>query len=34
MKNLDDELRIPLDVSFVLKFDEMLRLGDFDCKAC
>ena len=33
MKNLDDGLRIPFDVPFVSKFDDVLRLGGFDCRS-
>ena len=33
LKNLDDGLMIPFDVLFVSKFDDVLRLGGFDCKS-
>ena len=33
MKNLDDELRIPLDVLLFRCLIEVLRLGGFDCKS-
>ena len=33
LKNLDSRLRIPFDVPLVSKFDDVLRLGGFDCRS-
>ena len=32
-ENLDDGLIIPFDAPFVSKFDDVLRLGGFDCRS-
>ena len=32
-ENLDDGLRIPFEVPFVSKFDDVLRLGGFNCRS-